>query len=132
MPKKVGFAFCYRVPWSKLIEVVGTKLWKKIKTAEINLNSIEHTESMDGPEKEIGLIKKRFPLKCRTIELLFGTDPEFRSLCEDYFLCEQMLKKLDLEIDQLQSAKKDYQDTIGDLEKEIAQWIMREENKSLP
>ena len=77
-----------------------------------------------GPlQTEIGLIRKKFPTQKSRIEALYGNDPDFRSLCADFFLCEQTFKKLRNEISQLRCELKEYQEILRDLEKEISLWI---------
>lgn len=74
-------------------------------------------------QTELGLIKERFSTSIRTVEELYSRDPEFKSLCADYFLCDQTIRKMEHELEEMESILQEYKDALNDLEKEISSWI---------
>lgn len=74
-------------------------------------------------QTELGLIKEKFPANIKGIEELYAKDTEFKSLCSDYFLCDQTIRKMKLDIEEMESALHEYQDALHDLEIEISTWI---------
>jgi uncharacterized protein YdcH (DUF465 family) len=73
----------------------------------------------------LGLIKERFSANTKGIEQLYARDAEFKSLCADYFLCDQTIKKINHEIEEMKSALGEYQEALDDLENEINSWIIK-------
>lgn len=78
-------------------------------------------------QTEMELIRKKFPTKESGIKTLYGNDADFRSLCADFFLCEQTFRRLRNEMNQLRSKLKEYREIFMDLEKEISLWIEKSE-----
>jgi hypothetical protein len=72
---------------------------------------------------ELGLIKERFSFNKIWIEELYSQDAEFKSLCADYFLCDQTIRKIKHEIEDMKITLDEYQEALDDLEKEINSWI---------
>jgi hypothetical protein len=76
-------------------------------------------------QTELGLIKERFSFNKMWIEELYSRDSEFKSLCADYFLCDQTIRKIKLDIEGMESALDEYREALDDLEKEINFWITK-------
>ena len=57
------------------------------------------------------------------VEDLYTSDAEFKSLCADYFLCDQTIRKMEHEIEEMESILQEYREALGDLENEISSWI---------
>ena len=78
---------------------------------------------MKSVEELLEEIKKKFPRQGIRIEELYEQDPDFRSLCRDYFTCLQTLKKYRRLSNEEEQAVYDYQSALGDLEKELRDFI---------
>jgi hypothetical protein len=76
-------------------------------------------------QTELGLIKERFSTSIKTVEELYTRDAEFKSLCADYFLCDQTIRKMEHEMEEMESILREYKDALNDLEKEISSWVPR-------
>jgi hypothetical protein len=75
---------------------------------------------------ELGLIKQKFPGQSDQIEELYETVPDFRTLCDDYFLCIQYLRKFQKEFGEKQDSVEEYQSLRKELEKELSGFIFNE------
>jgi hypothetical protein len=78
-------------------------------------------------QSELGLVKSRFPTHISAIENLYGTDPDFKSLCADLFLCSKMIRDFEVEISEKQNALVEYRDIVIELEKELCMVIQTAE-----
>ena len=71
---------------------------------------------MNALQSELGLVKSRFPAHKYLIEELYRTDPDFKSLCADLFLCSKMIQDFEFEIAEKQHALIEYRDIVSELE----------------
>jgi hypothetical protein len=65
----------------------------------------------------------KFPGQSDKIDSLYKNDPDFRTLCADYFLCIHILHKYRNEFSETQSTVKEYDDIRKDLERELQDFI---------
>jgi len=79
---------------------------------------------MESQNKQLRLIKKKFPEQTERIEELYKAEEDFRTLCADYFLCVQHLQKFQKEFGEKQSTIKEYEDIYTELEKELYHFII--------
>jgi hypothetical protein len=75
---------------------------------------------MNTLRSELGLIKNRFPEHQAVIEDLYKTDPDFKSLCSDLFLCSKMIQDFETDMREKQRALNEYREIEKELEKELA------------
>jgi hypothetical protein len=78
---------------------------------------------MNVLQSELGLVKSRFPAHISAIENLYRTDPDFKCLCADLFLCSKMIQDLEIEISEKQHGLTEYKDIVLELEKELSMVI---------
>lgn len=78
---------------------------------------------MNALQSELGLVKNRFPAHKSVIEDLYRTDPDFKSLCSDLFLCSKMIQDFEIEIAEKQHALVEYREIVKELEKELSMVI---------
>ena len=72
-------------------------------------------------EKEVlNTVIDRFPESCLQITELFSQSDYFRSICQDYVLCVQVIKNLDAARQMHKKGyKKEYEALLKDLEAEL-------------
>jgi hypothetical protein len=75
---------------------------------------------MNMLQTELGLVKARFPEYQQVIDLLYRSDPDFKSLCSDLFLCTNMIQGFTLEMEEIKQALVEYQDIVSELEIELS------------
>jgi hypothetical protein len=78
-------------------------------------------------QSELGLVKTWFPAHISAIENLYRTDPDFKSLCADLFLCSKLIRDFEIEIFEKQHGLNDYKDIVFELEKELCMVIQNAE-----
>ena len=78
---------------------------------------------MESVNAHIALIIQKFHLNNESIQKLYDTDPDFQSLCADYFLCIKLLKEYEGGAGEKQVLIKEYADISKDLEKELYDFI---------
>jgi archaellum component FlaC len=78
---------------------------------------------MNSLQTELGLVKTRFPSQKATIEDLYRSDSDFKSLCADLFLCSRMIQEFQEEISEKQHALDEYRDIVKELETELSMVI---------
>jgi hypothetical protein len=78
---------------------------------------------MNGLQTELGLVKTKFPEYKTVIEDLYRSDPDFKSLCADLFLCSKMIHDFEEEIVEKQHALVEYRDIVMELEQELSMII---------
>jgi predicted RNase H-like nuclease (RuvC/YqgF family) len=78
---------------------------------------------MNTLQTELGLVKTRFPSQQATIEDLYRSDSDFKSLCSDLFLCSRMIHEFEEEIMEKQHALEEYREIIKELENELSMVI---------
>ena len=78
---------------------------------------------MNALQTELGLIKNKFPNHKSVIDNLYRSDPDFKSLCADLFLCTKMIQDFELEIAEKQHALTEYREIVKDLESELCMVI---------
>jgi hypothetical protein len=78
---------------------------------------------MNALQTELGLIKNKFPDHKSVIDNLYRSDPDFKSLCADLFLCTKMIQDFELEIAEKQHALTEYREIVKDLESELCMVI---------
>ncbi len=83
---------------------------------------------MNTLRSELGLIKDRFAEHQAVIEDLYRTDPDFKSLCSDLFLCSQMILNFQQDILEKQRALNEYREIEKELEKELYAIVRSAEN----
>ncbi len=70
-------------------------------------------------------VVERFPESCRLITKLYHSSDFFRSLCEDYYECMQVIKNLEASDRMIQKRyDKEYRILLKDLEKELRVRLM--------
>ena len=69
---------------------------------------------------------KKFPERVTVLTKLFHQDENFREVCEDYFLCNEAIKKIIITSTQKKEILKDYQTALQDLEWEILRYLNSE------
>ena len=72
------------------------------------------------------LVQEKFPLQSIGIEELYHHNTDFRSLCEDYFLCINALDQYQKESGDDQNTLKEYDDLRKELETELENFINEE------
>jgi len=82
---------------------------------------------MSTLQSELGLVKSRFPAHDSAIDKLYRSDPDFKSLCTDLFLCSKMIHDYEIEICEKQRALAEYQDIVKELEMELSMVIEKTE-----
>jgi hypothetical protein len=75
---------------------------------------------MNTLRSELSLVKNKFPEQHAAIEELYKTDPDFKSLCSDLFLCSVMIHDFELELAEKQRALLEYREIEKELEKELS------------
>jgi hypothetical protein len=78
---------------------------------------------MESLNKQLSVIKKKFPQQSERIEELYETDEDFRMLCSDYFLCDQYLQKFKKEFGEKRLSLNEYENIRTELEKELQHFI---------
>ena len=78
---------------------------------------------MKSIEELLEEVKKKFPDQGTRIEHLFEQDPDFRAICRDYFICIKTLHKYKKLSSEEEQAVKDYESAMGDLEKDLSDFI---------
>jgi hypothetical protein len=79
---------------------------------------------MESLNKQLRLIRKKFPEQSERIEELYETNEDFRTLCSDYYLCVQHLQKFQKEFGEKRSSIKEYEDIYAELERELYHFII--------
>ena len=74
---------------------------------------------------QLEAVKERFPEFKSDILALYYHDNEFRTICEDYYLCLQYLNKFQKEFSERREYIEEYERTLVDLEKELHERINR-------
>jgi hypothetical protein len=74
---------------------------------------------MQSLNKQLDLIKEKFPQKKKRIEELYGENEDFRSLCSDYILCIQQLERFKTEFGEKQLSLKEFLVMQTELEREL-------------
>ena len=70
-------------------------------------------------------IRKRFPDKTHTIDLLMAQDPEFRAICEDYDACINALRYwIKSKEPEAEIRVKEYRALVRELQEEITQALV--------
>jgi len=78
---------------------------------------------MESLNKQLQVIKKKFPEQIERIEDLFGKSEDFRTLCADYFLCIKHLEKFKREYGEKKLTFKEYKVIREELENELFHFI---------
>ena len=78
---------------------------------------------MESLNKQLDVIKEKFPQQNERIEELYEMNEDFRSLCSDYLLCMQHLKKFKKEFGETQLSFKEFQAIRTELEGELYNFI---------
>jgi hypothetical protein len=79
---------------------------------------------MESLNKQLGVIKHKFPEQSDRIDELFDNDDDFRALCSDYLLCIQNLQQFQREFSEKKRSIKIFQETREELEKELSHFIL--------
>ena len=80
---------------------------------------------MESVNAHLSLIKEKFELFSRKVQELYDSDPDFQSLCADYYLCMKFLKQYEAAKGDKSSVLKEYVDISKVLEKEVYDFIRR-------
>jgi hypothetical protein len=78
---------------------------------------------MESLNKQLSVIKNKFPQQSGRIEELYEIDEDFRTLCSDYFLCMQYLQKFEKEFGEKQVTVDEYKIMRTELEKELYHFL---------
>ena len=81
---------------------------------------------MESLNKQLHLIKQRFPDQNERIEDLFESNEDFRALCSDYFLCVQHLQKFKKEFGEKKLSIEEYKNVRAELEDELSSFLFNE------
>jgi hypothetical protein len=73
--------------------------------------------------KELDNVLIKFPAYRGRILELFSGNPDFKSLCEDYWLCRNNLNHFEFENRKIRSDKKQFTDLAHRLENEITRFL---------
>ena len=76
-------------------------------------------------ERQLWLIKEKFPLFSARIQELYESDPDFESLCSDYLLCLNVLEDYQQEPLEKQEDIREYEDIKMTLEKDLHDFLVR-------
>ena len=69
------------------------------------------------------MIRKFFPGREDLVERTFGSNPEFRMLCQDYRICLETLKRLEgSDMPAAHRRRSEYAELLEDLAQEIRDW----------
>jgi hypothetical protein len=74
---------------------------------------------MANRDRILEIIKQKYPRHDMRIEQLYQQDQEFKSLCEDYVSCLNVVQKINLLSEEQRKTSQDYETVIKDLEKEL-------------
>jgi hypothetical protein len=80
---------------------------------------------MDAENNELHEILKKFPQHAQRIEKLYHDNEDFRTLCQDYFVCLKHLKKYRKKSGETQLALNEYTTIYNDLENELSHFIFQ-------
>ena len=78
---------------------------------------------MESLNKQLGVIKNKFPKQSERIEELYNNNEDFRALCSDYLLCVQNLQQFQREFGEKKRSIKIFKETREELEKELSHYI---------
>ena len=78
---------------------------------------------MNAANELLEMINHKFPRHADRIKRLYAESPDFRSLCNDYSKCMQSLQKAVEKSQENSMAVKEYNQVLGDLEKELYDFI---------
>ena len=78
---------------------------------------------MESLDKQLNVIKKKFPEQGERIEALFEMDEDFRSLVSDYLLCINNLHKFKKEFGEKKLSVEEYRSVRTELENELFKFI---------
>ena len=74
---------------------------------------------MESINFQLEVVKERFPNYTEHILSLYQQDPEFRAICEDYYLCIRYLEKAKKEFTEKKDSINEYERIQTELEKEL-------------
>lgn len=75
---------------------------------------------MASKNKTLDIVIKRFPESCHEITELFSHSDYFRSICEDYVDCLQVIKRFESTNQMINKGyQKEYEALLQELEKEL-------------
>lgn len=77
-----------------------------------------HTDS-----NVLSAVITRFPGKAKTLEILFQKDEDFREICEDFYLCKEVINKIIITDARKNKVLKDYKDALKELELEMLAYM---------
>lgn len=78
---------------------------------------------MKSEKDVLDLIRKKFPRQDIRINHLFEKDPDFQTLCMDYFTCLQNLMKHRKLREVEKESLEDYKSALDELEKELYDFL---------
>ena len=73
--------------------------------------------------KQLQVIKNKFPAQNERIGKLFQMNEDFHTLCLDYFLCLRQMQKLERETDEQTLSIAEFSDLRKELENELKRFI---------
>ena len=81
---------------------------------------------MESLNKQLGVIKSKFPKQSGRIDELYDNNEDFRALCSDYLLCVQNLQQFQREFGEKKRSIKVFKETREELEKELSHFLLNE------
>lgn len=78
---------------------------------------------MKSEKDVLDLIRKKFPRQDTRINNLFEEDPDFQTLCIDYFICLQNMIKYKKLTEAKKESLDDFESALGELEKELYDFL---------
>jgi hypothetical protein len=78
---------------------------------------------MNSEKDVLEIIRNKFPGKDGRVNFLYREDPDFRSLCSDYFFCLKNLINFKKLSEAEQQAIEEYKNVMEELEKELYDFL---------